>query len=182
MEPTRLLCPWNFPGKNTGVVAISFSKGIFRAQGSNPCLLNWQANSLPLSHQGSHNNTFLNRMKFFNLERDILENGIPAQFLLGVQMNPIKPVFHGLCSMDCELPAQMRGHCSAAECWPGGPVAWLPRRALLLVLNDTFDSTRCFQAFSCSRINLGPSEMLQVCCQGKDNCVDSWNRMSSFQI
>ena len=24
---TRLLCPWNFPGKNIGVVAISFSRG-----------------------------------------------------------------------------------------------------------------------------------------------------------
>ena len=23
----RLLCPWDFPGKNTGVVAISFSRG-----------------------------------------------------------------------------------------------------------------------------------------------------------
>ena len=24
--PIRLLCPWNFPGKNTGVVAISYSR------------------------------------------------------------------------------------------------------------------------------------------------------------
>ena len=27
--------------------------GIFPHQGSNPCLLHWQVNSLPLSHQGS---------------------------------------------------------------------------------------------------------------------------------
>ena len=27
--------------------------GIFLIQGSNPCLLHWQADSLPLSHQGS---------------------------------------------------------------------------------------------------------------------------------
>ena len=27
VELTRLLCPWNFPGKNTGGVAISFSRG-----------------------------------------------------------------------------------------------------------------------------------------------------------
>ena len=27
--------------------------GMFKAQESNPCLLHWQANSLPLSHQGS---------------------------------------------------------------------------------------------------------------------------------
>ena len=34
-------------------VAISFSRGIFPTQESNPCLLNCQADSLPLSHQGS---------------------------------------------------------------------------------------------------------------------------------
>ena len=28
-------------------------QGIFPPQGSNPCLLNWQTDSLPLSHQGS---------------------------------------------------------------------------------------------------------------------------------
>ena len=27
LEPTRLLCPWNFPGKNTGWVAIPYSRG-----------------------------------------------------------------------------------------------------------------------------------------------------------
>ena len=25
LQPTRILCPWDFPGKSTGVVAISFS-------------------------------------------------------------------------------------------------------------------------------------------------------------
>ena len=34
-------------------VAISFSRGIFRTQGWNPCLLHWQVDSLPLRHQGS---------------------------------------------------------------------------------------------------------------------------------
>ena len=27
LQPTRLLCPWDFPGKNAGMVAISFSRG-----------------------------------------------------------------------------------------------------------------------------------------------------------
>ena len=27
LQPTRLLCPWDSPGKNTGCVAISFSRG-----------------------------------------------------------------------------------------------------------------------------------------------------------
>ena len=34
-------------------IAFLFSRGIFLTQGSNPCLLHWQADSLPLSHQGS---------------------------------------------------------------------------------------------------------------------------------
>ena len=27
LQPARLPCPWNSPGKNTGVIAIPFSKG-----------------------------------------------------------------------------------------------------------------------------------------------------------
>ena len=50
---TRLLCPWDFPGKNTRVGCHFLLQGIFLTQGSNPCLLHWQADSLPLSHQGS---------------------------------------------------------------------------------------------------------------------------------
>ena len=47
------LSPWDFPGKNIGVGCHFLLQGIFLTQGSNPCLLPWQANSLPLSHQGS---------------------------------------------------------------------------------------------------------------------------------
>ena len=28
--PSRLLCPWDFPGKNTGLVAISSSKAVIK--------------------------------------------------------------------------------------------------------------------------------------------------------
>ena len=38
--PARLLCPWNFPGKNTGVSCHFLLQGIFPTQGSNPLLLN----------------------------------------------------------------------------------------------------------------------------------------------
>ena len=38
LEPARLLCPWNFPGKDTGVSFHSFLQGIFPTQGSNPSL------------------------------------------------------------------------------------------------------------------------------------------------
>ena len=48
-----VLCPWNFLGKNTGTGCYFLLKGIFLTQGLNPRLLhllNWQADSLPLSH------------------------------------------------------------------------------------------------------------------------------------
>ena len=32
-------CPWDFPGKNTGVGCHSLLQGTFPTQGSNPCLL-----------------------------------------------------------------------------------------------------------------------------------------------
>ena len=44
--------PWDFPGKNTVGVCHSILQGIFLIQGLNPCLLLWQTDSLPLSHQG----------------------------------------------------------------------------------------------------------------------------------
>ena len=53
LQPTRILCPWDFPGKNTGVGCHSLLQEIFLNQGSNPRLLHWQADSWPLSHQGS---------------------------------------------------------------------------------------------------------------------------------
>ena len=47
--PFRPLCPWNFPGKNTGVCCPFLLQGIFPTQGSNLHLLHiphWQADSL----------------------------------------------------------------------------------------------------------------------------------------
>ena len=45
----QLLCPWDFPGKNTGMGCNFLLQGTFPTQGSNPHLLHWQACSLPLS-------------------------------------------------------------------------------------------------------------------------------------
>ena len=38
LQPARLLCPWDFPGKNTGVGCHACLQGIFLIQGSNLCL------------------------------------------------------------------------------------------------------------------------------------------------
>ena len=39
LQPARLLCPWDFPGKNTGVGCHFLLQGIFLDQGSHLCLL-----------------------------------------------------------------------------------------------------------------------------------------------
>ena len=54
--PARLLCPWNSPGKNTGVGCPALLQGIFLTQGLNPCLLcllHCRQILSPLSHWGS---------------------------------------------------------------------------------------------------------------------------------
>ena len=38
LQPTRLLCVWDFPGKNTGVGCHTLLQGIFPTQGLNPGL------------------------------------------------------------------------------------------------------------------------------------------------
>ena len=48
--PTRLLCPWNSLGKNTGVSCHFHLQGIFLTQGLKLCLLHWHVDSLSLSH------------------------------------------------------------------------------------------------------------------------------------
>ena len=51
--PTRLLSPWNSPGKNTGVGCHLLLQGNFPTQGSNPGLLYYRQILYCLSHQGS---------------------------------------------------------------------------------------------------------------------------------
>ena len=56
VEPARLLCPWDSPGKNTRVDCHALLQGIFPTQRRNPRLLrllHWQADFLPQCHAGS---------------------------------------------------------------------------------------------------------------------------------
>ena len=51
LEPARFLCPWNLPGKKTGVDCRFLFQGIFPTQGLNLHLLHlllWEADSSPL--------------------------------------------------------------------------------------------------------------------------------------
>ena len=53
LSPTRLLCPWNFPGKNTGVGCHFLFQRIFLTQRSNAGFLRCGQILGHLRHQGS---------------------------------------------------------------------------------------------------------------------------------
>ena len=53
LQPARLLCPWDSPGKNTGVDSHDLLQGIFPTQGSNPGLPHCRWILYHLSHQGN---------------------------------------------------------------------------------------------------------------------------------
>ena len=53
LQPARLLCPWNSPGKNTGVGSHSLLQGIFPSQESNLGFLYCRQILYHLSHWGS---------------------------------------------------------------------------------------------------------------------------------
>ena len=55
VQPTRFLCPWDSPGKNTGVGSHALLQGIFLTHGSNAhplYLLHWQRSSGLLAPPG----------------------------------------------------------------------------------------------------------------------------------
>ena len=52
LQPTRLLCPRKFPGKNTWVGCHFLLQGIFLTQGQNPGLLHCRQISLPYEPLG----------------------------------------------------------------------------------------------------------------------------------
>ena len=63
-----LLCPWDSPGKNTGVGCHALLQGILLTQGLNLhllCLLDWQEGSLPLAPPGKPSNYLINLIHFF---------------------------------------------------------------------------------------------------------------------
>ena len=53
LQPTKLSCPWDSPGKKTGVGCHSLLQRIFPTKESNPSILNWRQILYHLSHQWS---------------------------------------------------------------------------------------------------------------------------------
>ena len=98
---TRLLCPWDSPGKNTGVGCHALLYEIFPTQGLNPCLqhlLHWQEDSLPLVPLGKpHTSGYLLPKPIFSRNMAfgcgcyirVLGQNACCQFLL--PLNPPSP-------------------------------------------------------------------------------------------
>ena len=66
LQPTRLFCPWDSPGRNARVGCCALLQGIFPTQGLNPRLLrllHWQVSSLPLMPPQSKTKS---ELKIFN--------------------------------------------------------------------------------------------------------------------
>ena len=55
-----LLCPWNSPGKSTGVCCHALLQGVFLTQELNPSLLHCRWILYPLSHLGNPESILLN--------------------------------------------------------------------------------------------------------------------------
>ena len=76
LYPSRLLCPWDFPGKNTGVGCYFLLQGIFPTQGSNLCLLHWQVGFFATEPPGEPRelpgNNHHSHFSIIVLEKDIL--------------------------------------------------------------------------------------------------------------
>ena len=71
LQPTRLLCPWDSPGKSTGLGCHSLLQGIFLTQGSNPHLLHWQVGFLPLVTPGKRFRQLGECQRFFQSLRGL---------------------------------------------------------------------------------------------------------------
>ena len=56
-QPARLFCPWDFPGKVTGMGCHFLLQGIFQTQGLNPSLLHCSRMLYHLSYLHTHTHT-----------------------------------------------------------------------------------------------------------------------------
>ena len=103
LEPTRLLCSWDFPGKNVGVGCHALLQGVFPAQGSNLCLLSpLHCRQILYHHLGS---PLLRLQKAINLQNQELMESLrdplvpmPSSCPNPVQPQPIHPHCQGTLS------------------------------------------------------------------------------------
>ena len=95
LYPTRLLCPWDFPGKNTGVSCDALLQGIFPTQESNPRLLgllHWQVGSLPIVPPGKPSSGLKEKTFYMTKSRECRGKKDVCPFLLLENSRPLFPL------------------------------------------------------------------------------------------
>ena len=79
LQPIRLLCPWNSPGRNTGVGCNFFLQGIFPSQGLNLALLHCRQILYHLNNQGRQMvNAFVVVLSLANARGKCLSRQVPV--------------------------------------------------------------------------------------------------------
>ena len=91
--PTRLFCPWDSPGKNTGGGSHFLLQGTFPTQGSNLHLLNCRKILYHLSHQGSAIAIHMSPV-FFGFPSHLADHRALSSIPSAVQSVPISHRFY----------------------------------------------------------------------------------------
>ena len=108
LQPVPLLCPWNSPGKSTGVGCHFLPQVIFLTQGSNLGLLHYRRILYHLSHQ---------------------RNLKPSKE--GTVMNPMIPIGQVRKLRNRELEKFAQGHTELMVRQVSDPQIWVPKNKLL---------------------------------------------------
>ena len=73
LQPTRVLCPWDFPGKNTGVGCHFLLQGISPTQGSNSGSPALRSDALPSEPPGKPLEIYLSQEHVISIKPNILK-------------------------------------------------------------------------------------------------------------
>ena len=87
-SPTRLLCAWDSPGKNTGVGCHSLLQGTFQTQGLNSGLLYCRQIVLPSEPPGKPLRLFAHFKFLYSANSNKIRHSLPSPFHLSNTLLP----------------------------------------------------------------------------------------------
>ena len=103
-QPARLLCPRDFPGKNTGVGCHSLLQGFFLIQGSNLGLLHYRQTLYHLSHWGRLSLLLRINSRKQQEGKLVTEDTCPNDFILEQERGRIlRPCSQRTCSQNAQI-------------------------------------------------------------------------------